>query len=82
MYNGYFIEVQPVSSSRVVQYWFYCRYTLTHDIFLKKKASMSLLPQLSNYTGMLMVGLFIPVLLKRKRQNDALAYSLIEGEEV
>ncbi|KAI9363076.1 hypothetical protein BD770DRAFT_469774 [Pilaira anomala] len=43
--------------------------------------SMSLLPQLSNYTGMLMVGLFIPVLLKRKRQNDALAYSLIEGEE-
>ncbi|KAI9341287.1 hypothetical protein BD770DRAFT_330196 [Pilaira anomala] len=36
--------------------------------------SMSLLPQLSNYTGMLMVGLFIPVLLKRKRQNDALAY--------
>lgn len=29
-------------------------------------ASMSLLPQLSNYIGMLLVGFFIPVLLKRK----------------
>jgi hypothetical protein len=28
---------------------------------------MSLLPQLSSYTGMLLVGLFIPILLKRKK---------------
>lgn len=36
--------------------------------FIFNIASMSLLPQLSSYTGMLLVGLFIPVLLKRKRQ--------------
>lgn len=43
-------------------------------------ASMSLLPQLSNYTGMLLVGLFVPILLKRKQQM-ALQYKLILSEE-
>ncbi|KAL9537247.1 hypothetical protein MBANPS3_011950 [Mucor bainieri] len=42
--------------------------------------SMSLLPQLSNYTGMLLVGLFVPFLLKRKQQM-ALQYKLILSEE-
>lgn len=39
---------------------------------------MSLLPQLSNYIGMLLVGFFIPVLLKRKMN-----YKLIQqGDDV
>ncbi|CAO3640094.1 unnamed protein product [Mucor fragilis] len=42
--------------------------------------SMSLLPQLSNYTGMLLVGLFVPILLKRKEQM-ALQYKLVLTEE-
>lgn len=41
---------------------------------------MSLLPQLSNYTGMLLVGLFVPILLKRKQQM-ALHYKMILSEE-
>lgn len=41
---------------------------------------MSLLPQLSNYTGMLLVGLFVPILLKRKEQM-ALQYKLVLTEE-
>ncbi|KAI8637993.1 hypothetical protein BD408DRAFT_423644 [Parasitella parasitica] len=44
------------------------------------QASMSLLPQLSSYTGMLLVGLFVPVLLKKKEQM-ALQYKLILSEE-
>ncbi|GAN06959.1 conserved hypothetical protein [Mucor ambiguus] len=42
--------------------------------------SMSLLPQLSSYTGMLLVGLFVPILLQRKEQM-ALQYKLILSEE-
>jgi hypothetical protein len=41
---------------------------------------MSLLPQLSSYTGMLLVGLFIPVLLKRKSQM-ALYYEKVLSTE-
>jgi hypothetical protein len=46
-------------------------------------ASMSLLPQLSSYTGTLLVGLFIPLFLKRKNQMALAAdYKMItEGEE-
>lgn len=42
---------------------------------------MSLLTQLSSYTGMLLVGLCIPILIKQKKQM-AIDYNLVGAEEV
>ncbi|GAA5809982.1 hypothetical protein MFLAVUS_003397 [Mucor flavus] len=41
---------------------------------------MSLLTQLSSYTGMLLVGLCIPILIKQKKQM-AIDYNLVGAEE-
>ncbi|GAA5803465.1 hypothetical protein HPULCUR_008947 [Helicostylum pulchrum] len=50
-------------------------------LFYKGAAtSMSLLAQLSNYTGMLLVGLFIPILIKQKKQT-AFDYNVVGAEE-
>lgn len=42
---------------------------------------MSLLPQLSTYTGMLLVGLFIPILLRKKRKQASDYKLMIEQEQ-
>ncbi|KAG2196602.1 hypothetical protein INT46_008348 [Mucor plumbeus] len=43
--------------------------------------SMSLLPQLSSYTGMLLVGLFVPILLKKKEQMALQNRTIFSKEE-
>lgn len=40
--------------------------------------SLSFFPQLSNYTGMLLVGCFVPHLLK-KRQREVVEYQMVEN---
>lgn len=42
---------------------------------------MSLLPQLSSYTGMLLVGLFVPILLKKKEQMALQNRTIFSKEE-
>lgn len=71
VYNGYFIGELQVSLYQEEN---------VHSFNENIKASMSLLPQLSSYTGMLLVGLFVPMLLKRKEQM-ALQYKMILSEE-
>ncbi|KAI8992068.1 hypothetical protein BDF20DRAFT_832053 [Mycotypha africana] len=47
-------------------------------LFYKGAAtSMSLLPQLSSYTGMLLIGAFIPFLIRRKSRRKSMQYNML-----